>query len=190
MNTSSLFVGEGWVGGNRMYHDLARDLRKNMTDAERRLWNHLRLRQIGQCRFRRQAPIGPYIADFVCFEKRLIIELDGGQHALHVDEDHQRTGWLSSQGFRVLRFWNNQVFKEWEGVLEAIGIALSSPSHPGGVESTRSGGLTPSPLVGEGWGGGSWPDDAANSTPHPNPPPQGGRGPEGPGNGRNKTRLQ
>ena len=74
-----------------MYHDRARELRKNMTDAERRLWYHLRHRQIGNDRFRRQVPIGPYIVDFVCFEKRLIIELDGGQHAVHGEEDLRRT---------------------------------------------------------------------------------------------------
>jgi very-short-patch-repair endonuclease len=114
-----------------MYRDLARDLRKNMTDAERLLWYHLRHRQFAGCRFRRQAPIGPYIVDFVCFEHRLIVELDGSQHAVQVEEDVRRTEWLNSQGFRVLRFWNNQMFEEREEVLETIWIAL----HP-----TRSSG--------------------------------------------------
>ena len=113
-----------------MYHDLARELRKNMTDAERRLWHHLRHRQIGRDRFRRQAPIGPYIVDFACFEKRLIIELDGGQHAVRVEEDIRRTDWLNSQGFRVIRFWNNQVFENGEAMLEAICVALNPPPHP------------------------------------------------------------
>jgi very-short-patch-repair endonuclease len=113
-----------------MYHDLARELRKNMTDAQRRLWHHLRHRQIGNSRFRRQAAIGPYIVDFVCFEKRLIIELDGGQHAVHVEEDNRRTDWLNSQGFRVIRFLNNHVFEECEAVLEAICMALNPPPQP------------------------------------------------------------
>ena len=113
-----------------MYHDLARDLRKNMTDAEQRLWYHLRHRQLGQCRFRRQAPIGPYIVDFVCFEKRLIIELDGSQHAVRVEEDLRRTAWLSSQGFRVIRFWNNLIFEDREAVFEAVCLALTPPPQP------------------------------------------------------------
>ncbi len=113
-----------------MHHDRARDLRKNMTDAERRLWYHLRHRQIGRSRFRRQAPIGPYIVDFVCFEKRLVIELDGGQHAALVQADLRRTEWLSSQGFRVIRFWNHQLFEERDAVLEAIDMALGPPPQP------------------------------------------------------------
>jgi very-short-patch-repair endonuclease len=125
------------VGGDAMYHDLARELRKNMTDAERRLWSHLRHRQLDNSHFLRQAPIGPYIVDFACFEKRLVIELDGGQHAVHVDEDLWRTDWLNSPGFRVIRFWNNQVFEDEEAVLEAIGIALNPPPQP---SPTKGGG--------------------------------------------------
>jgi very-short-patch-repair endonuclease len=113
-----------------MYHDLARELRKDMTDAERRLWSHLRHRQIGHSRFRRQAPIGPYIVDFVCFEGRLIVELDGSQHAVQVEEDVRRTEWLNSQGFRVIRFWNNEIFEDGEAVLEAICMALNPPPQP------------------------------------------------------------
>ncbi|MCH7622317.1 MAG: DUF559 domain-containing protein, partial [Chloroflexi bacterium] len=96
--------------------DRARVLRKNSTDAERRLWQHLRRYQINGCKFRRQQPIGPYIVDFVCFEKRLIIEVDGGQHMLQVEDDNTRTEWLRSQGFQVLRFWNNQVLGDVEAV--------------------------------------------------------------------------
>ncbi len=118
------------MGGNAMYHDLARKLRKNMTDAERRLWYDLRHRQIGHARFRRQAPIGPYIVDFVCFESRLIIELDGSQHAIDLKEDLRRTHWLNEQGFRVIRFWNYQIFEDGEAVLEAIGLALNPPPQP------------------------------------------------------------
>ncbi len=107
-----------------MYHDLARELRKNMTDAERRLWSRLRRRQFAECKFRKQAPIGTYIVDFVCFERKLIVELDGGQHVLRSLEDERRTAWLNSQGFRVLRYWNHDVFEDIDTMLEAIWSAL------------------------------------------------------------------
>ncbi len=103
-----------------MNRDFARDLRKDMTDAERKLWTFLKLRQFRGKKFRRQAPIGTYIVDFVCFETKLIIELDGGQHSTQVEYDQERTNWLNSQGFRVLRFWNFQVLEETDSVLEAI----------------------------------------------------------------------
>lgn len=98
----------------------ARELRKNMTDAERTLWRHLRLRQFGGNKFRRQQIVGKYIVDFVCFEKRLIVEVDGGHHSDQVGYDSERTLWLQEQGFRVLRFWDNQVLKEIEVVEEKI----------------------------------------------------------------------
>src|SRR5262245_53099227 len=101
-----------------MYRDLARDLRKNPTDPEQRLWYHRRHRQLRHSRFRRQAPIGPYIVAFVGFEERWIIELDGGPHAVQVEEDARRTAWLNAQGFRVIRFWNHQIFEDREAVLE------------------------------------------------------------------------
>jgi very-short-patch-repair endonuclease len=104
----------------------ARELRKNPTDAERALWRHIRYRQLAGCRFRRQAPVGPYILDFVCFEKKLVIEVDGGQHTEQADYDGVRTAWLESQGFRVLRFWNNQVLQEIEAAKEAILLALTT----------------------------------------------------------------
>ncbi len=105
---------------NCMGTDRARVLRKNSTDAERRLWQGLRRNQINGCKFRRQQPIGPYIVDFVCFEKRLIIEVDGGQHAQQLEDDLARTEWLRSQGFQVLRFWNNQILREIDSVKAAI----------------------------------------------------------------------
>jgi very-short-patch-repair endonuclease len=98
----------------------ARELRKNMTEAERALWRHLRLRQFDGYKFRRQQPIGRYIVDFVCFEKKLIIEVDGGQHAEQLAYDIERSAWLEKEGFRILRFWDNQVLKEVESVKEAI----------------------------------------------------------------------
>ena len=112
----------------------ARRLRAAMTDAERRLWQSLRLRQIDGHRFRRQHPLGPFVADFVCLESRLIVELDGGQHgdAEQARADEERTAWLATRGYRVIRFWNNDVFSNLDGVMEAIARAagrLVSP-HP------------------------------------------------------------
>jgi very-short-patch-repair endonuclease len=102
----------------------ARQLRKNMTEAERTLWKYHRLRQFDGHKFRRQQPIGKYIVDFVCLEKRLIIEVDGGRHSEQVVYDLERNAWLEEQGFRVLRFWDNQVLKEIEGIKEMIIGAL------------------------------------------------------------------
>ena len=104
----------------------ARDLRRNPTDAEQRLWPSLCGRQMCGFKFRRQHPIGPYIADFYSHEAQLVIEIDGGQHG----EDNQRlyyekrTAYLEAQGIRVLRFWNHHVFEETESVLEVIRHAL------------------------------------------------------------------
>jgi very-short-patch-repair endonuclease len=98
----------------------ARELRKHMTEAERTLWKHLRLRQFAGHKFRRQQPIGQYIVDFVCFERRLIIEVDGSQHSEHNLTDTRRTECLQTEGFRVLRFWNNQVLAETDAVKEKI----------------------------------------------------------------------
>ena len=102
----------------------ARELRHNMTDAERALWRELRHAALGG-RFRRQAPVGKYIVDFVCLEARLIVEVDGGQHA-ESSGDEERDRWLASQGFRVLRFWNNHVLGNMRGVLEVIYGALQA----------------------------------------------------------------
>jgi very-short-patch-repair endonuclease len=109
-------VGEGKVTGGKTA--LAKNLRKNLTDAERQLWKYLRAKQIEGLKFRRQEPIGNYIADFVCFEKNLIIEIDGGQHC--EERDAKRDSWLSSQGFSIRRFWNHEVLQNIEGVLEVI----------------------------------------------------------------------
>ena len=105
---------------------IARKLRKSSTEAEIYLWRHLRSRQLEGCKFRRQQPLGPYIVGFVSFEKRLVVELDGGQHALQKDEDQIRDGWLKSEGFEVLRFWNNEVFENSDGVLAVIRSKLLS----------------------------------------------------------------
>lgn len=115
----------------------ARELRNNATDAERALWHHLRMWQLDGYKFRRQQPIGNYIVDFVCLEKRLIIELDGGQHAEQSNYDSERDAWLRDQRFTVLRFWNNDVLKNVEGVAAGIFETLKSspflnPSPQGG----------------------------------------------------------
>src|ERR1700736_3282578 len=102
----------------------ARQLRGTMTDAEVRLWICLRGEQVDGYRFRRQVAMGPYVADFVCMKTRLVIEVDGGQHAEEVQRDERRTAWLESRGFRVLRFWNTEVLQQTEGVLETIRAAL------------------------------------------------------------------
>lgn len=101
----------------------ARELRRDMTDAERLLWRHLRASQLGY-RFRRQHPIGPYIVDFACLSAKLVIELDGGQHADSASDAH-RDAFLRRQGFRVLRFWNNEVLQNPEGALGMILQQLS-----------------------------------------------------------------
>lgn len=101
----------------------ARNLRKNSTDAERHLWYHPRANRLG-FKFKRQVPIGSYIVDFVCIEKRLIIELDGGQHMENKIYDTNRSDWLIVHGYRVLRFWNNDVFQKTSSVLEVITSAL------------------------------------------------------------------
>jgi len=95
-----------------------------MTDAELCLWKRLRAKQIDGYRFRRQVPIGPYIADFACLKAHLVIEVDGGQHAQTREQDDRRTALLASHGFRVLRFWDNDVLLETDGVLESICAAL------------------------------------------------------------------
>lgn len=97
---------------------IVRKLRNNLTDAEKYLWCLLRMKNLG-VKFRRQALIGNYIVDFVCYEKKLIIEIDGGQHADN-KADIIRDEWLRSQGFKVLRFWNNEVLENRDGVVEKI----------------------------------------------------------------------
>lgn len=111
----------------------ARNLRRNQTTAEEKLWARLRNRQLEGHKFRRQVPLGRFIVDFSCYDARLVVELDGGQHGESEAEDAARTGWLESRGFRVLRFWNNEVMENMEGVLTIIAEALEDrePPHPG-----------------------------------------------------------
>ncbi len=153
--TPSPLEGEGWGGGHKTISTLytpqaleyAKELRKNMTDAENTLWYYLQKRQMNGTKFRKQSPIGNYIVDFISFEEKLILELDGGQHleALKIGHDKVRDRFLSEAGFKVLRFLNNDIFENIQGVLEVIFNTIISSN---------------STLV---------------ATPHPNPPPQGGR---------------
>lgn len=120
---------------------VAKELRKNATDAERLLWRYLRGKQLLGLKFRRQEQIGRFVVDFVCFEKALIVEADGSQHGIAIEKmkDANRTAWLISQGFEVLRFWNHEILQNVDGVLEVIQEhCLNAPSPQ------------PSPTRGEG----------------------------------------
>ncbi len=111
--------------------DFTKTLRQNLTDAEQRLWFHLCAHRMAGQKFRRQQPIGPYIVDFVHFGARLIVEADGGQHA-DAARDLVRDAWLRSQGFQLVRFWNNDILQRTDVVLEAIWAAVeaAAPSPP------------------------------------------------------------
>jgi very-short-patch-repair endonuclease len=117
----------------------SRELRANATAAERKLWQHIRNRQLLGTRFNTQVPIGPHICDFAARTPRLIIELDGGQHASSESYDSKRTSFLKDRGYRVLRFWNDDVLENLEGVLSAIADALTIPSRHAGGDEPRSG---------------------------------------------------
>ncbi|MFT4116918.1 endonuclease domain-containing protein [Bradyrhizobium sp.] len=117
-------------GADESKTERARRLRTALTDAEGTLWYRLRARRLNGHKFVRQDPIGPYIVDFVCRESRLIIEVDGGQHADN-PRDAARDKWLADRNYRILRFWNNEVSSNLAGVLEAIVAALAeTPPHP------------------------------------------------------------
>ncbi|HEY7652296.1 MAG TPA: endonuclease domain-containing protein [Methylomirabilota bacterium] len=122
--------------------DYARGLRRRQTDAERRLWARLRDRRLHGAKFARQVPIGPYVVDFCSRERKLIVELDGGQHAMRAGDDASRTAFLEALGYRVLRFWDNEALANTDGVLQSIARALAAPSP------------RPSPQRGEGEGRG------------------------------------
>ena len=162
--------------------EFARHLRKTMTEAEQALWWRLRRKQIAGSRFRRQHPIGPYIADFACIERKLVIEVDGGQHS-GCEADMRRDEYLQRQGFAILRFWNNEVLENIEGVCDVIlrHLADTHP-HPGlppqAGEGDKQRFCSLPCEAGEGWGGGSaFPPGASASTPpHPGLPPQAGEG--------------
>jgi very-short-patch-repair endonuclease len=147
----------------------AQQLRNDATDAERTLWRHLSHRQLQGFKFSRQMPVGPFICDFVCRERMLVVELDGGQHSDRAAQDARRTNYLQQQGLTVLRFWNNDVLQNTDGVLSVIVAKLqdlpprfvTSPLPLAGGEEPRSG---------EGVG------PKGDHRTHPQPPPASGRG--------------
>ncbi len=108
----------------------SRDLRATMTDAERKLWACLSARKVAGVRFNRQFPIGPFICDFVSRGARLVIEVDGGQHAVNAERDAQRTQFIEAQGYRVIRFWNNDVLGNVEGVVAEVERVLADRPSP------------------------------------------------------------
>jgi very-short-patch-repair endonuclease len=112
----------------------SRRLRKNSTDTEKFLWKHLRNKQLRGFKFRRQQPIGRYIVDFVNFEENLIIEVDGGQHAIYREQDIIRDAYLKQEGYMVLRFWDNEVLNNIEGVLDIIDQNLSPSPRPSPIK--------------------------------------------------------
>ena len=109
--------------------EFVRRLRKEQTDAERKLWLALRGRRLEHFKFRRQHSLGPYIADFCCPEKRIIIEVDGGQHTQQILKDQKRTKFLNQKGYQVLRLWDHEVLQSLDSVLEKIYLTLTDP-HP------------------------------------------------------------
>ncbi len=115
----------------------ARLLRSNMTEAERKIWYRFRAHRLGGYSFKRQMPVGPYIVDFVCLQARLIVEIDGGQHG--TGRDAARHDWLAKQNFRVLRFWNNDVHSNLDGVMQTIADVLKR-STPLSLTLPRKGG--------------------------------------------------
>ncbi len=120
-------------------------LRRDMTDVERAVWRALRNRQLEGFKFRRQATVGPFVVDFLCVEVAMVIEIDGGQHS--GEADRARTGFLEARGLRVMRFWNSDVVDNFDGVIEAIRIAL--------LKNEKKKTLTqPSPASGRGLGEG------------------------------------
>lgn len=150
----SPLVGEGgarcrrqWEGeGLARLRQFAAEMRHNPTEAEKRLWAMLRDWRLATYKFRRQVVLEPYIVDFVCFGQRVIVEADGAQHIAN-DYDARRDTWLRAQGFRVLRFWNNDVLARSASVAEALFAALATPHPP-----TASRRAPPSPAGGEGLG--------------------------------------
>ena len=131
--------------------DFAKDLRHRSTDAERKLWGRLRGRRFSGHKFRRQVPMGPYVADFLCFEARLVVELDGNQHADRKDYDAQRDAWFRNEGFRILRFSDRAALTETDHVLEAIWHAVRDDNDSNTLTRPAGGARrAPSPIEGEG----------------------------------------
>ena len=111
----------------------ARRLRRAQSDAENRLWRRLQSRQLGGVKFRRQQPIGPFIVDFCWVEPKLVVEVDGGQHAERAHEDAQRTAFLQRSGYRVIRFWNHEVLQHTDAVVERIAQEVTRTRRSAGA---------------------------------------------------------
>ncbi len=107
-----------------------REMRHESTDAEAKFWRAVRGRRFGGYKFKRQYPVGYYIVDFVCLEQRLIVELDGGQHALNREYDTERTGYLEGEGYRVIRYWNDVFLKDTDDVLNDVLRVLRGATTP------------------------------------------------------------
>ncbi|WP_297733538.1 DUF559 domain-containing protein [uncultured Maricaulis sp.] len=116
---------------------LARSMRKAQTPAEARLWSRLRNRNLLGVKFRRQVPIGPYIADFASREARVIVEADGGQHGETESQDAERTAFLEHRGYQVLRFWNHAILADIDSVMEVIGETVHYAVHPKNPDARR-----------------------------------------------------
>jgi very-short-patch-repair endonuclease len=161
----------------------ARRMRRDKSNAEIKLWRALRELNRRGFQFRQQAPIGPYIADFCDHTAKLVVEVDGAQHGLPKGSatDMRRTRWLASRGYRVLRFWNHEVLTNFDGVETEIFIGLDILTEDG-RDGSNALDLIPSPLAGEGKGGGDCRTSAVELPtavgipPTPNPSPQGGGG--------------
>lgn len=128
-----------------MSRNTAKSLRKRMTDAERRLWYRLRAHRLDELKFKRQVPIGPYVVDFVSLRNKVIVEVDGGHHAESA-RDEARDRYFAELGFSTLRFWNNDVLRSTDVVLEKILVATKRTPSPGSAEGAEP----PSPRRGEG----------------------------------------
>ena len=126
-----------------LHRGRAKSLRRNMTDAERCLWRILRGHRLAEFGFRPQVPMGPFTGDFVCHRHCLIVELDGGQHAVNVQGDLERDRWLRSKGYRVIRFWNVDVLRNLDGVLTVIRDSLSAEIPPSPTLPLKGGGGAP-----------------------------------------------
>jgi len=143
-NIPSPLTGEGKGGGDFTANKIAtlgKSLRKRPTDAEQLLWTRLRMKKMEGLKFRRQQPIDNYIVDFVCFENRIIIEVDGGHHAAENNKDKERDACLRRYGFKVLRFWNNEVLQNTNGVLAVV--RENCLAHPPLIPSRQGRGIYP-----------------------------------------------